>query len=279
MSDTASISGTIGIIAGESDLPRLMAERFRDLGQAYHIITFQGIDVPWAAEHPWTEVEFVRAGPLFKSLKAHGCTDLVFVGGMARPPVSLARADLTFLGIAPKLLASLGKGDDQTLRAVLEVFESRGFRIRPAFEVMPELLPSEGVLGQVKPSKRDTSDAARAAEIVGKLGEADVGQAAIVASGVCLGVETIGGTDHMLNALGQLPERLQREGGVLYKAPKLGQDRRIDFPAIGPDTVRNAAAAGLTGVVIEAGGVMVVSRDEAVALADQLGVFLWAREP
>jgi DUF1009 family protein len=66
-------------------------------------------------------------------------------------------------------------------------------------------------------------------------------------------------------------------GGLLYKAPKPGQDLRADLPAIGPDTVRGAAAAGLEGIVIEAGGVMVLDRAETVRAADAAGLFLWVR--
>jgi DUF1009 family protein len=41
--------------------------------------------------------------------------------------------------------------------------------------------------------------------------------------------------------------------------------------------VRGAAAAGLEGIVIEAGGVMVLDRAATVAAADAAGLFLWVR--
>ncbi|NNK78764.1 MAG: LpxI family protein, partial [Litoreibacter sp.] len=66
-------------------------------------------------------------------------------------------------------------------------------------------------------------------------------------------------------------------GGILVKMSKPGQDRRVDLPAIGPATLRLAALCGLEGVVIEAGGVMVLERDEVTRLADELGLFLWVR--
>jgi DUF1009 family protein len=66
--------------------------------------------------------------------------------------------------------------------------------------------------------------------------------------------------------------------GVLFKGPKPGQDRRMDLPAIGPGTVEGAAAAGLGGVVVEAGGVMILNLAATVAAADAAGLFLWARE-
>ena len=66
---------------------------------------------------------------------------------------------------------------------------------------------------------------------------------------------------------------------MLFKAPKPGQDRRVDLPAIGPATLARAAAAGLAGVAVEAGGVMILDHAATVAAADAAGLFLWAREP
>jgi hypothetical protein len=66
-------------------------------------------------------------------------------------------------------------------------------------------------------------------------------------------------------------------GGVLVKAPKPDQDRRADLPAIGPGTVAGAASAGLAGIVIAAGGVMVLDLPATVAACDRAGLFLWVR--
>jgi DUF1009 family protein len=66
--------------------------------------------------------------------------------------------------------------------------------------------------------------------------------------------------------------------GVLYKAPKPGQDRRVDLPALGPRTVAHAAAAGLAGIAWAAGGVILLDRPATIAAAQEAGLFLWARE-
>jgi len=97
--------------------------------------------------------------------------------------------------------------------------------------------------------------------------------------GICLGLESIQGTDALLDFVGRTTPALRptRACGVLYKAPKPGQDRRLDLPAIGPSTVECAAAAGLAGIAVEAGGVMVLGFAATVAAADAAGLFLWAR--
>ena len=66
--------------------------------------------------------------------------------------------------------------------------------------------------------------------------------------------------------------------GFLYKAPKPGQDRRVDLPLIGPRTVAGVEAAGLSGIVIEHGGVMVLHPQRTLAALDRAGLFLWVRE-
>jgi hypothetical protein len=58
---------------------------------------------------------------------------------------------------------------------------------------------------------------------------------------------------------------------VLAKGPKPGQELRIDMPAIGPRTIRNAAAASLAAVVVEASAVLLLDRAELLAAADTAG--------
>jgi len=55
---------------------------------------------------------------------------------------------------------------------------------------------------------------------------------------------------------------------------KPGQDRRLDLPTIGTATLREAAAAGLRGVAVEAGGALVLGREAVAAEADRLGLFV-----
>ncbi len=111
----------------------------------------------------------------------------------------------------------------------------------------------------------------------------DVGQAAVVAQGLCLGIEALPGTDALLDFVAATGGRLRPDPngarGLLYKAPKPGQDLRADMPSVGPETVRRAAAAGLGGIAWAAGGVLVLERDETIAQAQAAGLFLWSREP
>lgn len=261
----------IALIAGEGRLAPAIAKA---LGQP----------LIYALDHLHTDVEakpfrLERLVPFLDELTDQGVDQVVFAGGIRRPRIEPDLFDPRTMTIVPKILMGMQSGDDAALRAVLDVFEEAGIRIRSVDEILPELVPSEGVLVGA-PTPRDQKDAARAAEIVAGLGPLDIGQGAVVAQGLCLAVEALPGTEAMLAFAGLhagLKPDPKGPKGVLYKAPKPGQDRRIDLPTIGPDTVLQASQAGLGGIVWQAGSVILLDRDAAIACAEQAGLFLWAR--
>ncbi|MFN3292481.1 MAG: UDP-2,3-diacylglucosamine diphosphatase LpxI domain-containing protein [Gemmobacter sp.] len=265
--------GQIAVIAGAGALPGAVAAA---LGGA-PVFSPEGVAVAVPAER----FRFERLVPFLAMLADRGIGGVVLAGAMTRPRLDPALFDAATAQLVPRLVAAMQAGDDATLRAVVAVIEEAGLNVLGLAEVAPELIPGAGVLGAVQPGAQDKADVARAAAVVAALGAVDVGQGAVVAQGLCLAVEALPGTDAMLDWVVAVAGRLRPPGarGVLWKAPKPGQDLRVDLPALGPETVRRAAAAGLAGIAWPAGGAVVLDRDAMVAAADAAGLFLWAREP
>jgi DUF1009 family protein len=272
----------LAIVAGRGELPRLIAEDCARRGTPYRVVLFDGLSLDWLGPHPVLRARFEKPGRLFADLRAAGCTAVTFAGGMVRPVLKPLRFDWTMLRLAPRIFRGMRSGDDSTLRMVARIFEAEGFAVRAAQEILPDLLAPAGVPTLARPSPRDEADAERAASIVATLGVVDVGQAAVVARGICLGLESIQGTDALLDFVARTGAGFRPDPkgakGVLLKAPKPGQDLRLDLPAIGPGTVRGAAAAGLAGIVVQADGVMILGYAETIAAADAAGIFIWGRE-
>ena len=130
----------------------------------------------------------------------------------------------------------------------------------------------------MQPSARDRADIGRGLDLLAAIGPFDIGQAVVVADNRVLAVEAAEGTDRMLDRIAAL----RREGrigladkvGVLVKAPKPGQDRRLDLPSIGPDTVEGVIRAGLAGLAVVAGGTIVAEPQTVATIADRNGVFV-----
>ncbi|WBL31769.1 UDP-2,3-diacylglucosamine diphosphatase LpxI [Sinirhodobacter sp. HNIBRBA609] len=270
------MSSATALIAGTGALPRLLAQA----APGMLICELDG----FACEIPGAEplrFRIERLAVFLDALVDRGTERVCFAGAMRRPRLEAELFDMRTASLVPRLLPAIQAGDDATLRAVIELFEEWGLTVVGADEIAPELVPGAGILTGA-PSDADLRDAARGAEIVAALGAADVGQGAVVAQGLCLATEALPGTDAMLEfaALHQgLKPDPNGARGVFYKAPKPGQDRRIDLPALGPETVARAAAAGLAGIAFEAGGVLLLDRDATIAAAEKAGLFLWAREP
>jgi DUF1009 family protein len=275
------VAGPVGIVAGRGALPVALARALAAEGRDAVLAEMAGFAVSNPDGLPVIPFRVEKLGALFKALRAEGVAEVVFAGAVARPRLDPAQFDFKTMMLAPRILPALKGGDDATLRVVLDIFEAEGFTVRAAHQVAPQLLPTAGVPTRAQPGSRDRKDAARAAAIVAALSAVDVGQGAVVAGGLALGVEALPGTDRMLAQVAALPADLRpdpnRARGVLFKGPKAGQDRRIDLPVIGPDTVAGAASAGLSGIAIAAGGVMVLDRAAVIAAADDADLFLWVR--
>lgn len=269
---------TLAIVTGEGDLPRLIADECVRQGQQYLLVLFAGFAPAWATGRPQCNVEFEKPGKLFKALEAAGCQQVAFAGAMQRPNLNPLRFDWKFLTLAPTLLPALKSGDDVTLRTITAIFEAEKLEIIAPHTLLESLVAREGVLGSVQPTAADQVDIARGFAIARAIGLQDVGQGAVVAQGLCLGVESIQGTDVMLGFVAETGSsfRLDPKGsrGVLCKAPKPGQDWRVDMPAIGVQTLENAAKASLAGVAVQAGGVLILGLEDTIAKADELGLFL-----
>ena len=262
------------IIAGRGALPGALAAAMaeRPLVAALDGFAPEGlrVDLTFRVE---------RLVPFLRALERDGVTRVVFAGAVTRPRLDPALLDEGTATLLPRLIAAMAAGDDATLREVIAIFEEAGLAVAGLEDVAPALLPGPGVLsGNLTP--RDEADAARAADIVAALGAVDVGQGAVVAQGLCLGVEALAGTDALLAQVAALPASLRPVGarGLLYKAAKPGQDRRIDLPALGPETLRGVAAAGLGGIAFEAGSVICLDLPGMQRLAGELDLLLWARE-
>ncbi|MGE4611675.1 MAG: UDP-2,3-diacylglucosamine diphosphatase LpxI [Paracoccaceae bacterium] len=271
----------LGIICGRGDLPQLLAKACRDAGRAYYVVKFENIPLGWTTEHPVISAVFEQTGSLLDNLKQRNCTQVVMAGAMVRSHLDPDRLDDRGRELALILAETMQAGDDKTLSSIIQFFEGNGITVTAAHEVLPSLIPEVGVLTNVAPNIDDTSDANRAAEIVNSLGRLDVGQGAVVAQGICLGLESIQGTDTMLDFVASHRAGYSHNPdggrGVLLKAPKPQQDLRVDLPTIGPDSVRRAHKAGLSGIVIQSGGVMVLHEEETITVANELGLFLWVR--
>ena len=256
------------LIAGTGALPALLAAERPDM----LICELEGFPSAVPGVEP-LRFRVERLVPFLNDLVKRGIRQVCFAGAIQRPKLEPTKFDFRTLTMVPRIMAAIQQGDDATLRAVIALFEERGIAVIGADRIAPALVAGAGVLSGA-PAEQDRLDAARAGDIVAALGAVDVGQGAVVARGLCLAVEALPGTDAMLEFVART-RKADHRGGVLFKAPKPGQDLRIDMPAIGPQTVARAAEARLSCICWQAGGALLLDRAAVIAAAEAAGIALW----
>lgn len=273
----------LGIIAGGGDLPVAIAECAKMRGDVF-VLRIQGLaDQPEFAQFENALVSLGELGKSLSLLKGAGCEALAFAGRVSRPDWSALKLDTKGALMLPKVLSAAFRGDDALMQAILGIFEKEGFRIVGTAEAAPDLIATAGVYGRHKPDAQAERDLSLAHRVVVRMGELDIGQAAVVCDGLVLAVEAAEGTDAMLSRLTHLSRNVRgtegKRRGVVLKAPKPAQERRVDLPVIGVRTVELAAAGGLAGIAVEAGAALVMRKPKLVETADRLGLFVMGFPP
>ncbi|MFL9824885.1 LpxI family protein [Rhodoplanes sp. SY1] len=268
----------LAIVCGGGRLPGDIAAKVTATGRPVVLFALTGWADPAVVanfRHHW--VPLARYGAFRRLMRQEGCRDVVVIGGLTRPSPFGLRLDWGTVQVLPKVVRAFRGGDDHLLSSVGKILEADGFRLLGAHEVAPDILAPAGLFGTRAPTARDDADIALGLRLLAATSPFDVGQAVVVGDRYVFAVEAAEGTDRMLARVAELREagrlKMPRGVGVLVKAPKIGQDRRFDLPTIGPQTVDGVARAGLAGLAVAAGGVILAEPQEIARRAEAAGVF------
>ncbi|RLQ87969.1 LpxI family protein [Notoacmeibacter ruber] len=270
---------TIGILAGSGDLPLLLAKGLSQKGRRVVILAIEG-----EADQDFGDLPVYRAPiedlrSLARILARENVSQMVMGGGIVRRPRwQSIRLPLKLLPVLPSAVRALSAGDDALLRTAHAALEQMGVELVPVQEILPELLAPAGQIGEIKPLKPDLDSISAGFRAAKALGQLDIGQAAVVFGKRAVAVEGIEGTEGLLHRVGEMRDH-GRIGsgrrGVLVKCAKPEQDMRSDLPSIGPETVRQALNARLSGIAVEAERSLILKLEDTIAAADEAGLFLW----
>lgn len=273
----------LAIVAGGGVLPLELAAGMADAGRSYFVLRITGQADQDFSAHPTRDIALEAICDLVPILRGEKATHVVFAGGISRrPDIRSIKFGFGLLPLAWRAARAFLRGDDAVLGALVGFVESRGIRVLGAHQILSRLVAPESVMTRRQPTARERASIHAGFAAAKAIGALDIGQAAIVVGERAVAVEAAEGTAAMIARVGELKAagRIPKNaGGVLVKCPKPGQEKRIDLPAIGPETVSAAIAAGLDGIAVEAGAALVLSAAQTVALADEAGLFIVGARP
>ncbi|MCI5050440.1 MAG: UDP-2,3-diacylglucosamine diphosphatase LpxI [Rickettsiales bacterium] len=263
----------LGIIAGSTELPRVIIRECERIGRDYHILAIEDTtDQETVQDKPHDWIRIGAIGKALNKLKHNAVREVVFAGKVMRPKLTQLRPDLKATKLLARLGSNLFKGDDELLREIITFFEEEGFSVVGVHDVVEDILTPEGLIGSIYPDKRSQADIEMGAKLARTIGSLDIGQSVIIQNQLVIGVEAIEGTDALIKRCEAL--RTEERGGVLVKMKKPHQEFRIDLPTIGKQTLERIAECGFSGIAAEAGSSLMLNREELARTADELGIFL-----
>lgn len=262
---------TLFLIAGNGDYPRLLVEAAREAGVRRVVMAaFEGETLP-ESEALADEVCRMRVGQLGKLLetaKKSGAKTAIMAGQIEPGNLFDLRPDFRALVI----LARLKVRNAETLfGAVASELASAGITLLPATTFLEQHIAVKGHLAGPRLKARHVADLEFGFQIAKVSSQSDIGQTVVVKNGTVLAVEAFEGTNEAIRRGGNLG----REGAIVVKVSKPGQDMRFDVPIVGPTTLEIAAEARILAIGVESGATLLLDRKKVADAASALSISLY----
>lgn len=262
----------LGIIAGGGSLPSQLISACQEKNIEPYIVGFEGQTNEKLKDdnsHFWTHLG--SAGKIIKYFRSKDVKDLVMIGHIKRPAFNELKPDLKAVQIISRI-GMKALGDNGLLTALKSELEREGFKLHGIHKFCDDLFVREGLVGSIKPKPEDQASIDRGIKVSQGIGQMDIGQSVVVQNGIVIGVEAIEGTDVLISRCKPLLKK--GRGGILVKTCKPNQDKDLDLPTIGVQTVENAHQSGLVGIVIQAEHVIMTNPEAVAKYADKHKIFV-----
>lgn len=267
--------GRLSILAGQGALPLIVMRAAEEAGWQVQYLSFVKRAEPETVTA--RAIDLKKPVDIVLAIRGFKSTHICLAGAVA---VSDKRRDGLFKFLGGKSGGKARTGGDTGLSRLGHALEiATGAKLAGAHEIAPELLALEGLAAGPKPEKACLSGGAFALQTAIAAGKLDLGQAVVCSGHRVVAVEDIGGTDALLRRVADYrAQGLIGDAGyalTLAKAKKPAQPMFVDLPAIGPDTIRAAEAAGIDGIFLDAGQSIVIERGQVEILAAQAGISVY----
>ncbi len=262
----------LGLVAGQGKLPGILAKNAKENG--YKVVALCLSEEAQAR----VEAHCIKTFQIFpgqlgrnlKLLQQENVKELVFVGRV--PKMDLLKNIMKLDWIAVRELSKLSDLNDDTIqKAMGDIVERNGLKVRTQSEFLTELFPDVGVLSKRQPTAQEYADIQFGKRIAKDIAKLDIGQTVVVRDQMIVAIEAIEGTDKCIKRAVELA----KAPVVVVKVAKPGQDQRFDIPTVGMNTLNAMLAPTAGGVLaVEANETMVVEQEEMVEFCNQHDISL-----
>ncbi len=264
----------IAIIAGEGYLPRQVYDSCILRGIECEVIGLNdNISDEIFNDVKYSTYQSYAVSKIIGKIKSLNIQHIVFAGKVNRQNISKLLLDSKGAKLFAMILRK-GLSDNSILKTIVRFFEHEGFIVISPEQISTEIVVQKGNLTEISIDQETKDDIYRGFNILKGIAHFDIGQAIVIQNGLVLGVEAAEGTDNLIQRSGAIQQENEKKG-ILIKACKPEQDRRVDLPCIGEKTIENLYNANIRGVALESGYSLILHPKKTIELANKKGIFIY----
>jgi DUF1009 family protein len=264
----------LGLIVGESDLPRFLINKLLKKNLEFLILDLTKSNIYKKYKNSYS-LKITELGKAISILKKNKCKNIIFIGKVKRPEISLLKFDRKTLFYLPRLFTAFKKGDGNILKEIIKIFKEHKISVVNSMKFTPELIFQEKSINKVTINNSDKNSITKGVNIIKSLSKFDIGQSVVVNNGYVLAIEGPEGTDETIKRSSHLSKKYKlKDKSILIKFPKANQDLRVDLPTIGLDTIKNCIKANIKGIAVKRSQNIILNKDKIINLTKKNNFFI-----
>ena len=264
----------LGLIVGESSLPNYVINKLLKKNIEFLILDLTKSYIYKRYKNSYS-LKITELGKAISILKKNNCKNVIFIGKVERPDISLLKFDRKALFYLPRLFSAFKKGDGNILKEIIKIFKENKLNVVNSMKFTPELIFKDKSINKVKINNTDKSSISKGVKIIKSLSKFDIGQSVVINNGYVLAIEGPEGTDETIKRSLHLSKKYKlKNKSILVKFPKANQDLRIDLPTIGFDTIKNCIKANIKGIAVKRAQNIILDRDKIINLVKKNNFFI-----
>ena len=264
----------LGLVVGETNLPKFLIKKLLKKNLEFIILDLTKKNIYKKHKNSYS-LKITELGKAIFLLKNNNCKNIIFIGKVKRPEISLLKFDRKALFYFPRLFSAFKKGDGNILKEIIKIFKEHKINVLNSMKFTPELIFNEKSINNVKINNTDKNSISKGVSVIKSLSKYDIGQSVVINNGYVLAIEGPEGTDETIKRSLHLSKKYKlKNKSILVKFPKANQDLRVDLPTLGLDTVKNCIKANIKGIAVKRSQNIILDKDKIINLTKKNNFFI-----
>lgn len=259
----------IGLIVGKGKFPVYFINEAQKNNIPIELIVIsEDIDEEIKNRKDYVKFNIGNVGEIVKYLLKNNIKKVTMLGKVEKSEIF---SKIKFDDYGQKILDMLPDKKDETLLfAIIAFLKLNGIKVLRQDFLMKNFIFEEKCYTLKKPSSEDKKTIKIGIEVAKKLSEVDVGQSIVCRDKSVVCLEAIEGTDETIKRA----YKYSNTNNILIKMSRPQQDKRVDIPVIGFDTVKTCIENGVKGIVAESKKMIFLDKEKCIDFADKNNFFI-----